>query len=121
MFSGAEVSLLLQKFLDALIFFSCKFLRADLALGQIREDGSQRLLLQDGVPFHLVVRDKDRTAFVSLYLVPLRLGQGIRVLLKQFLPLLHVHLRAQLQKSRRSLFDFLAVAGHNGPAKRLRR
>ena len=75
MFSGAEVSLLLQKFLDALIFFSCKFLRADLAWAD-QEDGSQRLLLQDGVPFHLVVRDKDRTAFCKSLYSPSPPGSG---------------------------------------------
>src|SRR5699024_9158667 len=80
--SDAKVLLFFQKFLDTLIFSSGKFLRADLALRQLREDLAQCLLLEDRIPFYLVIGHQLGLILINRDIIPLRRDKTLRILRK---------------------------------------
>ena len=80
--SDAKVLLFFQEFLDTLIFSSGKILRTNLALRQLREDFAQCLLLEDRIPFYLVIGHQLGLILINRNIIPLRRDKTLRILRK---------------------------------------
>ena len=97
------------KLLYTFILQTDKFIHTDLILHQQRQNFSQRFLLQNGVPFNLIIGNNLGILTVVLDLILHHLQGAFGTFCKQFFPFFPVELCAEFQKFDGSLFYFPAV------------